>query len=110
MKSKTTRMNKTLLSSLFLLGCISAQGASAGCVGVVVMGKCQGTEVGYFEGSDSESRYEANSGTTYQYDRNDPSQNRAYGYDRDAQRRDQMSSDPRSGTDRNTGQYGGGIF
>jgi hypothetical protein len=38
MKSKTTRMNKTLLSSLFLLGCISAQGASAGCVGVVVMG------------------------------------------------------------------------
>ena len=110
MKSKMNKMNKMLVGSLFLLGCISAQGASAGCVGVVVMGKCQGTEVGYFDGSDSESRYETNSGTTYQYDRNDASQNRAYGYDRDAQRRDQMSSDPRSDTDRNPGQYGGGIY
>ena len=53
-------MNKILVGSLFLLGCIAAQGASAGCVGVVVLGKCQGTEVGYVDGSDSESRYETN--------------------------------------------------
>ena len=74
------------------------------------MGDCQGTEVDYVDGSDSEPRYESNSGTQYQFDRSDAGQNRDYGYDRDAQRRDQMSSDPRRETDSDSGQYGGGIY
>jgi hypothetical protein len=105
-------MNKTLLIGAFLLGYLSAQSVNAGCIGTVVMGECHGTEVDHVDGSDSntQSRYETNSGTEYQYDRNDPGEDRDYGYDRDAQRRDQMSADPRRETDRDTGQYGGGIY
>ena len=96
---------------LVVTALLYAQGANAGCVGTVVMGDCQGQEIDYVSGTDdSKPRYESNSGTEYEYDRNDVGQNRDYGYDRDAQRRDQMSSDPRRETDRNTGQYGGGIY
>ena len=38
-----TKMNKMLVSSLFLAGGIAAQGADAGCVDAVVMDKHQGT-------------------------------------------------------------------
>lgn len=40
MKSK---MNKMLINSLFIPGCISAQGANAGFVDAVIMDKHQGT-------------------------------------------------------------------
>ena len=43
MKLKMVKMITMLVSSLFLPGCISAQGANAGDVDAVVMGKHQGT-------------------------------------------------------------------
>lgn len=47
--------------------------------------------------------------TGYQYDLNKPSDRMNYGYDTDAQRRDQMSTNPNRTLDRNTNQRGGGI-
>ena len=43
MKPKMGKMNKMLVSSLLLPGCISAQGANAGFVDAVIMDKHQGT-------------------------------------------------------------------
>ncbi|GAA0794838.1 hypothetical protein [Marinobacterium sediminicola] len=82
----------------------------AGCVGVEVMGQCQGTEVRGYSNSNDDTRYESNSGSSYQYDLNKPTDRNRYTLDLDAQRRDQMSTDPRRATDRNSGQYGGGIY
>lgn len=94
---------------VFTLLLASSSGLSfGGCVGAVVMGKCQGTQV---DGVNEEpAGYRSNSGAQYQYNLNTPSGQRNYGYDYEAQRRDQMSADPRRETDRQSGQYGGGIY
>lgn len=91
--------------------CVSTY-SYAGCVGPVVNGEClSGTNVyGYDNGSKDDSRYESNSGANYQYDLNDPRDRNRYSTDLDAQRRDQMSTNPRRDTDRQSGQYGGGIY
>jgi hypothetical protein len=62
------------------------------------------------DGSNTGSQYESNSGTSYQYDLNNPGDSIDYSTDLDAQRRDQMSSDPRRDLDRRSGQYGGGVY
>ncbi len=80
---------------------------SARCIGPVVNGECLGTEV---SGNDnSQDTYRGSSGTTYQYDLNNPLDQNSYLYDNDAQKRDQMNTDPRRGSDRKNGQRGGGI-
>jgi hypothetical protein len=99
----------------FLIGSLAiffSAYSHAGCVGPVVNGDClSGTGVhGYDSDSNSGSSYESNSGTKYQYDLNDPGDSIDYSTDLDAQRRDQMNSDPRRGSDRQSGQYGGGIY
>lgn len=58
----------------------------------------------------SGSGYGSSSGTRYQYDFNDPSYQRAYSLDLDAQRRDQMNLNPDRRLDRGLGQRGGGIY
>ena len=100
---------KILLGSFVLF--LSAY-SYAGCVGPVVNGQClSGTEVqGYDSDSNNDSGYESNSGTKYQYDLNDPSDSIDYSTDLDAQRRDQMNSDPRRSLDKQSGQYGGGVY
>lgn len=100
---------KILLSSLAI--CFSAY-SHASCVGPVVNGEClTGTNVyGYGDDSNSDSGYQSNSGTRYQYDLNDPSDSIRYSTDLDAQRRDQMNLDTRRDLDRRSGQYGGGIY
>lgn len=100
---------KILLASVVFV--VSAY-SYAGCVGPVVNGEClSGTDVyGYDSGSDSDSGYESNSGSRYQYDLNDPGDSIEYSTDLDAQRRDQMSTDPRRDLDQESGQYGGGIY
>ena len=100
---------KILLSSVVI--CFSAY-SHAGCVGPVVNGEClSGTDVyGYDSGSNSDSGYESNSGTRYQYDLSDPGDSIEYSTDLDAQRRDQMNTDPGRYLDRNSGQYGGGGY
>lgn len=80
--------------------------AYARCVGPVVNGKCLGTVV---YGTDSQDSYRGSSGNNYQYDLNRPTDQNRYIYDHDAQRRDQMSNNPGVNTDRNNGQYGGGL-
>ena len=81
----------------------------AGCVGPVVSGKClSGTSIPSYD-SGSNSGYQSNSGTNYQYDLNKPTERNSYSTDLGAQRRDQMSADPRRDTDRSSGQRGGGI-
>lgn len=100
-------MRKSLVVSSVLLAI--AGSAAANCVGPVVSGKClSGTHVqGY--GSEQPSMYQSNSGAQYQYNLNNPVDRNAYSTDLDAQRRDQVSADPRRNTDRNSGQVGGGI-
>ncbi|AQT43461.1 hypothetical protein BBC0178_020230 [Bartonella apihabitans] len=87
--------------------------ASAGCVGVVVNGECHGTHVNsdnIGSNDSSGSGYGGSSGTRYQYDLNNPSDQRSYSLDLDAQRRDQMNLNPNRGLDRGRGQRGGGIY
>ena len=100
---------KVLLSSLAF--CLSAY-SHAGCVGPVVNGEClSGTDVhGYDNGAYNDSGYESNSGAKYQYDLNKPADRNRYSTDLDAQRRDQMNTNPRRDSDRESGQYGGGIY
>ena len=99
---------KVLLSSLVF--CASAY-ANAGCVGPVVNGDClSGTEVRGYDNGSNNSGYESNSGTRYEYDMGNPSDRNRYSTDLDAQRRDQMSTDPSRYRDRNSGEYGGGIY
>ncbi len=57
----------------------------------------------------SDSDYQGSSGTNYQYDLNNPSDNIEYGYDTNAQIRDSLSTDPGRTIDNGLGQYGGGI-
>lgn len=92
--------------------CFFSTYSQAGCVGPEVNGEClSGTNVhGYDSGSNSGSGYESNSGAQYEYDLNDPGDSIDYSTDLDAQRRDQMSSDPRRDSDQDSGQYGGGIY
>lgn len=97
------------LIGLFLGASLLSVQVQAGCSGTIVMGKCHGAENDYL-GSSNDSGYESNSGAQYQYDMSNPSDRRSYGYDYDAQRRDQQSADPRRKTDRDSGQYGGGIY
>lgn len=81
---------------------------AARCVGPVVNGKCLGTEV---QGEDEpQQSYQGINGTTYQYDQSNPLDWNRYSLDQDAQRRDQMNTDPRRNSDREQGQYGGGVY
>ncbi len=92
----------------FMFVLLATTNAHAGCVGSVVMGKCHGQMI---DGVNEETpSYESNSGASYQYNLSDPSDRNDYSTDLDAQRRDQMSTDPRTGLDKNTGQYGGGVY
>ena len=102
-------MKKSIVigSAIFLVLSIST--ASARCVGPVVNGKCYGTEV-YGSESSSSGGYQGSSGSSYQYDMNNPSDRNNYSIDLNAQRRDQMSLDPSRSLDRGLGQYGGGIY
>lgn len=54
--------------------------------------------------------YRGSSGTEYQYDLNNPQDQNSYIYDYDAQRRDQMNTNPGVNTDKDNGQYGGGVY
>jgi|TARA_Y100001001_G_scaffold51642_1_gene47812 hypothetical protein len=87
--------------------------AHARCVGPVVNGQCLGTNVGSPSTSSDQQgtqhNYRSGSGATYQYDLSRPGDSIQYQYDRDAQRRDQMNSDPRRKQDRKQNQFGGGI-
>jgi len=104
------KMIRTLLLVSFLTVGVGASPAFAGCVGAMVNGKCVGTEVYGVAGSDSDSKnYEGSSGTSYQYNLNDPGDKIEYSVDLDAQRRDQMNVNPGRALDRGMGQYGGGI-
>jgi hypothetical protein len=58
---------------------------------------------------DSKFKYRGSSGTQYQYDMGNPGDKARYQLDLDAQRRDQMSLDPRRNLDQGLGQQGGGI-
>ena len=103
-------MIKKLLTAIFILS-LNAY-AYADCVGPTVNGKClSGTSIrGYGDDSSNNSGYQSNSGARYQYDRNNPVDSNSYSIDLDAQRRDQMNTNPRKNSDRNSGQYGGGIY
>ncbi len=103
-------MKKSLLAISVILSTLSTV-SNAGCVGPIVMGECIGTEVNTYGNQDQDSgRYESNTGTQYQYDMNRANDRMQYQYDYSAQRRDQMNSNPNSKTDRDRGQYGGGIY
>ena len=92
-----------ICSLVLFVGSVSAR-----CIGPVVNGNCLGTVV---QGDDDEPQqsYRGTSGNQYQYDLNKPTDQNRYGYDYDAQRRDQMSANPGRNTDRQNGIYGGGI-
>jgi hypothetical protein len=100
---------KIIFGSIAL--CVSSYTYS-GCVGPVVNGDCltRTNVYGYDNDSDDNSGYESRSGAKYQYDLNDPKDRNRYSIDLDAQRRDQMNTSPRRSTDRQSGQYGGGIY
>jgi len=104
-------MKKTLILIGLLSIVVSTGIVSARCVGPVVNGECLGTEVyGSDDDDSSEGRYTGTSGSSYQYDLNDPKERNAYSIDLDAQRRDQMSTDPGKILDEKNGQRGGGIY
>lgn len=87
--------------------------AYAGCIGAVVMGKCAGATVNSpYVGTqtNSSSGYQGSSGSSYEYDLNNPSDRNSYSTDLDAQRRDSQSLDTGRTLDRGLGQYGGGIY
>lgn len=103
---------KKILILIGLLSIIVNSGfVSAKCIGPIVNGECLGTEVyGSEEDDSSEGRYTGTSGSSYQYDLSDPKDRNAYSIDLDAQRRDQMSTDPSKTLDEKNGQRGGGIY
>ena len=74
-----------LFSLVLFIGSVSAR-----CVGPVVNGRCLGTEV--YGSDDQQGSYRGSSGAYYQYDLNKPADRNRYGYDYDAQRRDQRNS------------------
>ena len=100
--------NKNIILATAFVGLNAS--AYAGCVGPVVNGQClSGTSIPSYD-SGSNSGYQSNSGASYQYDLNKPTDKNRYSTDLDAQRRDQMNVDPRTDMDRNSGQRGGGIY
>jgi len=104
-------MKKILLLVVLLSLMIGTGIVSARCVGPVVNGECLGTEVYGSDADDSkDGHYRGSSGSSYQYDLNKPKDRNDYGFDIDAQRRDQMSSDPGKTLDEKSGQSGGGIY
>ena len=101
-------MKKLIVWVCFLFLVMGVSIAPARCVGPVVNGECLGTEV--YGSDDDDDSYTGSSGSSYQYDLNDPRDQNDYSTDLDAQRRDQMSTDPGRKLDKKTGQYGGGIL
>ena len=99
---------KGLIPLTFFAAIVSSN-VHARCVGAVVNGVCHGTEVQGLS-DDREERYESNTGTSYQYNLSNPADRNRYSIDLDAQRRDQMNLNPRKEMDRQSGQYGGGIY
>ena len=99
-----------------LLAICASSYTFAGCVGTVVNGRCLSTYINNPNvGSESSrnnrnSGYESSSGTRYQYDNSNPSDRLRYSTDIDAQRRDQMNTNPNRSLERGMGQYGGGIY
>jgi len=87
--------------------------AHAGCIGAVISGKCAGvTTNSPFVGTSTNesSTYQGNSGSSYQYNLNSPSDRNSYSTDLSAQRRDAQSLDLGRTQDRGLGQFGGGIL
>jgi hypothetical protein len=105
---KVEPMKTVKLASTFIFTSFVSVTATAGCVGTVVMGECSGTEIDGI--NDNQTGFESSSGTNYEYDLNDLSDRMDYGYDNEAQRRDQMSANPNRQLYQNTGQLGGGIY
>lgn len=58
----------------------------------------------------SKSGYESSLGNRYQYDLSDPSDRVRYKVDPGAKLRDKIDVDPRRQLERDTGQYGGGVY
>lgn len=87
--------------------------ANAECLGSIVNGRCLGPTVnyggGYNNSSDRNESYKSRSGAEYQYNLNNPGDSIRYSTDLGAQRRDQMSANPRRDLDRRVGEIGGGI-
>lgn len=100
-----------MLRAICVLGILAlavhSGNAFARCAGTMVMGECHGAQV---PSGSSNSQHESSSGARYQYDLNNPVDRNRYSTDLDAQRRDQMSVNPRQKMDRSSGQFGGGIY
>ena len=104
-------MKKTMLTmSLFILATSLSVQSHARCVGPVVNGQCLGTMVPSTIDTQNTDKYRSNTGTDYQYNLGNASDKNRYSIDLDAQRRDQMSTNTRRDLDRQTGQFGGGIY
>jgi hypothetical protein len=101
-------MKKLLVLVCLLSLVMGVSIASARCVGPVVNGECLGTEV--YGAEDKDNSYQGSSGTKYQYNLEKPKDRNDYSIDLDAQRRDQMSTDPGKDLDEKSGQRGGGIL
>lgn len=99
------KLVKVLAVSIALVSTIEA-----GCVGVIVNGKCQGADLG--SNYSGNSGYQGSSGRSYQYDMNNGNDRLKYGTDVGAQQRDRNYNDYSGNrkSDRSTGQYGGGIY
>ena len=95
---------------LFILATSLSVQSYARCVGPVVNGQCLGTMVPGTSDTQNTDRYRSNTGTDYQYNLGNPSDRNRYSIDLDAQRRDQMNTNPRRDIDRQSGQFGGGIY
>lgn len=92
-----------ICSLVLFIGSVSAR-----CIGPVVNGRCLGTVV---QGNDeSQQNYRGVSGNQYQYDLNKPFDYNQYIHDINAQRRDQMNTNPGVEQDEDSGQNGGGIY
>ncbi len=94
--------------ALLFLTLFISQAAMAECIGPAINGTCYGTTVDRTNGNTS--NYQSNSGSNYQYDMSNPSDRNDYSLDLDAQSRDQLNTNPNRSMDRNSGQYGGGIY
>ena len=101
---------KLLTTGLFILAMSLSIQTHARCVGPVVNGQCLGTMVPGTSDTQNTDRYRSNTGTDYQYNLGNPSDRNRYSIDLDAQRRDQMNTNTRRDLDRQSGQFGGGIY
>lgn len=109
LETERSNMKTTLLIASIFSALIISTPVFAGCVGTVVMGNCSGTEVDGVNDRNT-NNYEGLSGANYEYDLSDPGDQVDYSVDLDAQRRDQMSSNPNRQLDQSAGQAGGGIY